>query len=488
MGVRVPPPAQTNCPLPLKGQFYLLITPLRGGGSIYKMATVTRENIGLLNDKLTVRISKEDYLQNFETSLKKQAQKASMPGFRKGMVPAGLIKKMYGQSVFTEEVIRLAEKQLVDYLTTEKLDIFAQPLPLESDSLKLDVNNPTDYDFAFEVGLKPTITIDASKFNVVRYVINVENISVEDELDRLRTRNGKMTEPETVTSDDNVLNVLFTETDENGIVVENGITKTNSLLVKYFTETFKPNLLGKKNEDVIALQLDKAFQEKELDYILQDLGLEKTNASKHFNITITKVGYVEKADLNEEFFLAAFPNSEIKTLEEAKAAIKEAIATGYAAQSRNQLHDQLYHQLIDNTATEFPEAFLKRFLQSDREHPKTAAEVEAELPSYLTAYKWSLIINKITKDNNLRVMPEDIKALAKNQLFSYMGGMNMMGENQQWADDYANRMMNDKKFVDEAYHNIINDQVFSLLESQVNANEESISYDDFAKKLHHHHH
>jgi trigger factor len=285
-----------------------------------------------------------------------------------------------------------------------------------------------------------------------------------------------------------VLNVLFTETDENGIVVENGITKTNSLLVKYFTETFKPNLLGKKNEDVIALQLDKAFQEKELDYILQDLGLEKTNASKHFNITITKVGYVEKADLNEEFFLAAFPNSEIKTLEEAKAAIKEAIATGYAAQSRNQLHDQLYHQLIDNTATEFPEAFLKRFLQSDREHPKTAAEVEAELPSYLTAYKWSLIINKITKDNNLRVMPEDIKALAKNQLFSYMGGMNMMGENQQWADDYANRMMNDKKFVDEAYHNIINDQVFSLLESQVNANEESISYDDFAKKLHHHHH
>jgi trigger factor len=451
------------------------------------MATVTRENIGLLNDKLTVTISKEDYLKNFEASLRKQAQKASIPGFRKGMVPAGLIKKMYGQSIFNEEIVRLAEKQLFDYLNTEKLDIFAQPLPLESNSLNLDVNNPTDYDFAFEVGLKPAITIDSSKFNLVRYVINVDDKLIEDELDRLRTRHGKMTEPETVTSDDNVLNVLFTETDDHGVAINNGVSKTNSLLVKYFTENFKPNLLGKKNDDVIALQLDKAFEEKELDFILQDLGLDKTNASKHFNITITKVGFVEKADLNEAFFIAAFPNKEIKTEEECRAAIKEDIAAAFAAQSKNQLHDQLYHALLDNTVIEFPEAFLKRWLQTSGENPKTDEEATTELPSFINSLKWNLISTKVATDNNVQVLPEDLKGFAKNQLFSYMG-MGMDVDSQPWVNDYIERMMKDKKFVEDAYYRIQTDKMFASLEAQVSAKEESISYDDFAKKLHHHHH
>src|SRR5919112_4442673 len=98
------------------------------------MATVSRENIGLLNDKLTVKLSKDDYLPAFEQAIKKYAKTANIPGFRKGMVPSGMIKKMYGTSVFTDEVLRTVEKELNNYMQQEKLDIFAQPLPLESDS------------------------------------------------------------------------------------------------------------------------------------------------------------------------------------------------------------------------------------------------------------------------------------------------------------------------------------------------------------------
>ena len=451
------------------------------------MATITRENIGLLNDKLTVTIAKTDYIDKFENSLKKQAKNANIPGFRKGMVPAGLVKKMYGQGLLTEEVVRLAEKQLFDYLETEKLDIFAQPLPIEFDSNKIDINSPTDYTFSFEVGLKPELSIDASKYTVTKYVINIEDKIVEEEVDRLRTRHGKMTEPETVTNDENVLNVLFTETDENGVDIEGGISKANSVLVKYFTEDFKPSLMGKKKDDVVALQLNKAFDDKEFEFIAQDLGLAKDDTARYFNITITKVGYVEKAELNEEFFAAAFPDKEVKTAEEVRNIVKEEIAAAYAAQSRNQIHDQIYHLLLDNTAIEFPEAFLKRWLQTSGEKPKTAEEAEKEFPSFVNSLKWTLISTQVSKDNNVQVLPDDIKAFAKNQLMGYMG-TTMLDDSQPWMEDYVNRMMQDKKFVEDSYYRIQTDKMFTALEAKVKSKEESISADDFAKKLHHHHH
>ncbi|HVX48662.1 MAG TPA: trigger factor family protein, partial [Chitinophagaceae bacterium] len=180
------------------------------------MATVTRENIAPLNDKLTVTVSKTDYLPAFEQSLKKYAKNANIPGFRKGMVPASLVKKMYGQGVFTDEILRTVEKELTGYIDAEKIDLFAQPLPLENDARALDMNNPGDYAFAFEIGLKPEINIDIAGIKVTRYKIEVTEDMINDEVNRLQIRYGKMTDPETVTCDDNVLNVQLTECDAEG--------------------------------------------------------------------------------------------------------------------------------------------------------------------------------------------------------------------------------------------------------------------------------
>ena len=213
------------------------------------MATITRENLGLLNDKLVVNVAKDDYFPAFEKSLKSYAKSANIPGFRKGMVPAGLVKKMYGQSVFTDEILRTVEKELTNYLSQEQLDIFAQPLPLDNDARKLDLNNPADYAFAFEIGLKPAIDIDVPNIHVTRYKIQVTEDMINEEVNRLQVRFGKMTEPEVVDNEENVLNVQFTESDENGNPVEGGVSKANSLLVKYFTEPVRKELFGKKKED-----------------------------------------------------------------------------------------------------------------------------------------------------------------------------------------------------------------------------------------------
>jgi trigger factor len=453
------------------------------------MASVTRENIGLLNDKLTVQLNKEDYYNGFEQSLKKYAKTANIPGFRKGMVPAGLVKKMYGQGVFNDEVLRKVEAELNAYLNNEKLEIFAQPLPLDNDAAKLDMNNPVEYTFSFEIGLKPDVKVDASKINVTRYKINVTDEMVQEEVERLQIRNGKMTEPETVTGEDNVVNVKFIECDQDGNEVEGGISKDNSLLVKYFEAGFRRNLMGKKKDDTLVLQLSKAFEDKEKEAILGDLGLSKEDGDKYFKILITKVGLVEKAELNEEFFLAVYPNKEIKSEADFRAAVKAEIDAHFDQQSRNQIFDQIYHHLVDHTEMQFPESFLKRWLQTGGEQPKTAEEAEQDYPTFVNQLKWTLVSSQLIQDNKIEVMPDDIRDFAKQQLFSYMGGqLGALGDNQQWVDDYANRMMQDRKFVEDSYHRISTDKMFTALEGQVKAKEEAISAEDFAKKLHHHHH
>ncbi len=453
------------------------------------MASVIRENIGLLNDKLTVQLSKEDYYNGFEQSLKKYAKTANIPGFRKGMVPSGLVKKMYGQGVFSDEVLRKVEAELNSYLNKEKLDIFAQPLPLENDASKLDMNNPVDYSFNFEIGLKPAFAIDPKDIHVTRFAITVTDAMVQEEVERLQIRNGKMTEPEAVTGDDNVLNVKFIESDAEGNEVEAGISKDNSLLVKYFEENFRKNLIGKKNEDIIVLQLSKAFEDKEKEAILADLGLTKEDGDKYFKLLITKVGLVERAELNEEFFLSVYPNNEIKSEDAFRNAVKAEIEGHFAQQARNQIYDQIYHHLVDHTKMDFPEAFLKRWLQSGGEQPKTAEEADKDYPTFVNQLKWTLVSSKLIEDNKIEVLPDDIRDFAKQQLFSYMGGqLGAMGDNQQWVDDYANRMMQDKKFVEDSYHRISADKLFTHLEGLVAAKEEVISAEDFAKKLHNHHH
>lgn len=461
------------------------------------MATVTRENIGLLNDKIIVKVAGEDYLPSFEKAIKSYSKSASIPGFRKGMVPAGMIRKMHGQSVFTDEVLKSVEKELTNYVNTEKLEIFAQPLPLdENDARRIDMNNPSEYAFAFEVGLKPEFSIaNLGAEKITRNKVTVTDEMVNDELNRLQMRHGKMTDPEAVTGDDNVINVTFIETDEAGNEVEGGTRKDNSLLVKYFSPSFRPNLIGKKKDDTLQLQLKTGFEDKEREWVLQDLGIDPGDAGvtdKFFKLEITKVGLVEKAEMNEEFFKAAYPAKEINSEEELRNALREDIQTQWDRQSRNHMQHEIYHVLLEHTNIDFPELFLKRWIQTGGEKPKTPEEVEHEFPGFINQLKWNLITDKITHENNIEVKKEDIEDFARQQLFGYMGGnmLDASGAEQPWVTDYIARMMQDRKFVEDAYHRIQTNKVFDWAETQVNAVEKPVSAEEFTKELekHQHHH
>lgn len=453
------------------------------------MATVSRENIGWLNDKLTVTLSKNDYLPAFEQSIKKYAKSANIPGFRKGMVPSGMIKKMHGSSVFTDEVLKTVEKELNKYIQEEKPEIIGQPLPLDFNARRLDMNNPSDYAFAFEIGLRPEINIDLKSINVTRHKVNVTEAMIEEEVDRLRVRYSKMTDPEEVTTEDNALNVTFTESDAEGNEIEGGLSKGNSLLVKDFAPTFCQQLMGKRKDDNVILQLNQAFDEKEREWVIVDLGISKDDTAsleKYFKMIITNIGLVEKPEMNEEFFSQAFPGRNISNEEDFRKAVKETFEQQWEVQTRNQLHDQIYHQLVDNLHTEFPEEFLKRWMQKGQEEPKTAEEAEKEYPSFANSLKWTLITNQLTNQFEISVETAEIKDFAKQQIMRYMSAQST--EEAPWLDSYAESMLKDKKFVENTYYQLQTTKLFNVLEPQVNVIEDLVTPEELAGMQHQHSH
>lgn len=454
------------------------------------MATVTRENIGDLHDKLTVKVSKEDYLPSFDKKLKEYSKTANIPGFRKGMVPAGMIKKMYGSSIFTDEILKSVEKELYTWLNKERPEIFGQPLPLNNDMRSVDMNNPGDYEFGFEIGLKPDYTLaDVSKAKVTLHKVEATDAMVDEEIARMQVKGGKMTEPETIDNEENVLNIMFTEADKDGNAVEGGISKENSVILKYLTAATQKKFMGKKVGETVTVQLSKAFDDDKLEMFLQDLGFvkdDKEAAKKYFNLEVVKIGLVEKRELTEDFFKEIFPDKDIKTEAELREALKQEIEKYWEGQSRNQLQDQLYHYLIDETKMEFPADFLKRWLQTGGEKEKSAEQVEAEFPAFNNQLKWTLISDKLIKDNKLEVGNEELREYMKMEVMRYFGTMNL-GEDTSWLESYIDRMMKDEKQVDASYRRLITDKLFNFIEGQVKPKEKVVSPEELNAMQHHHH-
>ncbi|UYQ93318.1 trigger factor [Chitinophaga horti] len=458
------------------------------------MATVTRENIGLLNDKITVKVSQEDYLPNFDKAVKHFTKTANIPGFRKGMVPAGMVKKMHGQAIFADEVIKTVEKELTGYLQTEKLEIFGQPLPLETNSLNFDHNAPAEYNFDFEVGLKPSFEVDPllAKTSLTKYNVTVTDTMLDEEIDRMRLKGGEMSEPESITSEDNVITVTFDESDSKGTLTEGGIKKENTLLVKNFTAAIQEKLQGKKANDTITIQLSKAFDNERLEWILKDLGLDaadKDAAKKYFTLAITKVGLITKKELNEAFFNEVYPGQNITTEEAFRAKLKEEMAKYWAQEAKNHMHNDLFETLVHETPIELPKAFLVRWLQTGGEKPKTAEEAAAEYPNFDHQLRWTLISDKLIRDNKLEVSFDELKDNMKAKIMGYFGQVGgATGEAPEWLDSYMERLLQDEKQVDQTYREMITTKLFDWAETKVKVKNEDITAEEFVKLPHKHHH
>jgi trigger factor len=375
-------------------------------------------------------------------------------------------------------------------LDTEKPDIFAQPLALDADIRSMDVNDPMDYEFGFEIGLKPSFQIaPLDKAKIILHKVTVTDEMVAEEVSRMQEKGAKVTEADTIDSEQNQITLLFTECDKDGAIVEAAIQQEIPLLLRDITAASQKQLKGKKKDDTLVIQLSKAIEADKLESILQGLGYEKDDkaaAKKFFQLTIVKVAFVENRELNAEFFNEVFPGAAVATEEEFRKKLKEEIEQYWEGQSRNQLHDQLYHHLLDETEIEFPAEFLKRWLQTGSEQRKTAQQAEEEYPTFCSQLKWTLISDKLVKDNNLQVTPEELKASMKAEVMRYFGTMSL-GDDTSWLDSYVEQMMKDEKQVDASYRRMMTDKLFKYAESQVKPKEKQVTSDELTGMQHHHH-
>lgn len=460
------------------------------------MPSVSQETIGTYHEKITVKLSKDDYMPAVDKALKKYSKDANIPGFRKGMVPVGIIRKMYGQSVFADEVLGVAGRALEQHLIENKAEIFARPLPASNqEPHNFDINQPTDYTFEFEIGTRPAFTIPLveKKQTMPYYKVIVSHDMLQEEIEKLQYKAGDMQEADDISSENNVLSVTFDEITADGANVEGGVKKENSFLLKYFTPALQSKLFGKKKDDIVTFGLREAFDEKMLPAILNDLGLanEDANKDKHFQLTITKLELIDPAPLTKETFEKIYPGRNLETETEFKDVLTEEIQRYWDGQAQIRLHNEIFETLVHETPITMPVDFLKRWMSVGGEQYVAPEEVEKSYGSFDHHMRWQLISEQLVKQYGLEVEDEELEAGARRQIMSYFSSYGQMPSfDDEWMEPLVKKQLADTKFRDELYNKIMTDKLFYVLEQELKLEEKHVSLEEFVKlpSAHHHHH
>ncbi len=457
------------------------------------MATVTRESIGNLHDKLVVKITKEDYLPSFESALKKYGKNANIPGFRKGNVPAGMVKKMYGQSVFVEEVLNSANRELQNYLQEHKPEIFAQPVAMENNDLKFDMNQPSDFDFSFEIGLKPDFEITPlnKKGSITRYKIKVSDKLVNDEVENISRRAGKVENPESFENDTDIVYASYEPCDAAGNVAEGAAKTEDVVTLEQMPKKLAEQLKGIKPEGTIVFKPADVCTEEELADFMKS-ALRKADAPEaaqdYYKLTLTKIGRLIPREMNEEFYAEAFPGAEIKDEATFKERVSQELEKETERIAKDRIQNEIFETLVHETPLQLPVDFLKIWLRKGGEQEKTAEEVEQEFPSFDHQLRWTLISDKLIRDYGIQVSFDEVMSDVKSKVMAYFG---MKADDEApWMESYMEKMSKDEKTMDETYRRLLFDKLFVKLEEVLEVVQEEVSEEEFSKLApsHHHHH
>ncbi|MBZ9628690.1 trigger factor [Psychroflexus sp. CAK57W] len=436
---------------------------------------ITREDKDQLNSVVKINIEKNDYSPKVEKILKDYRRTANIPGFRKGMVPMGMIKKQYGQAVLVDEVNKLLQDSLNSYITEEKIDILGNPLPMPQDDLNWESD---EYTFEFELGLAPKFDVTLEGEGPVTYYnISADEEMIDNQIKTIQRQYGKLVTQEEVKDGFTVVGTFHNE--EEGI--ENEATfKVDDIDGK----TNKKELLGAKVGDQVILKSNKLF--KDDDTLARHLGLEKEKAENlkvELTFTIKEINEQILAELNQELFDKAFGEGEVTSEKEAKEKIAEQSKETFKQQGDQQFFNDVTEHLIEKADMELPSEFLQKWLQTQGEKQLTTEEAKEEYEKSEKGIKYQLIEAQIAKNNDIKIEVEDIKKVAKEKIKMQMQQFGQMDFPEDQMDGIIQNLMSNEEQVKQFSEEVMVQKLLQLYKDKMEVEEKDITYKEFVDKI-----
>lgn len=432
---------------------------------------ITRNNLDALNAVVTVEIAKADYASKVEATLKNYAKTANIPGFRKGNVPFGMVKKQYGKAILFDEVNKLLQENLNQYLVDEKLDILGNPLPRINENFNWDAD---DFTFEFELGLAPTfeVNLDAAK-NVVNYKIVADDQLLEDQVTRIRKQYGKMSPAEEVGKDSDVSGTFLN--------AEKNIDAPAQINAGIFKDkkTWKA-FEGKKVGDVVTVNTKGLFDDdhKLMDYLRVGHDLVH-GLAVDVDFKIEEITNTEPAELNQELFDKLFGAGNVSSVEDIKAKIKEDAERQFAQQSEQKFLNDVTESLLQNTTFDLPSEFLKKWLQTAGEQPLTPEQAAEEFAKSENGLRYQLIEGKIMSQNNLQITFEDLKAYTAELIKKQMAQFGQMDPSDADVDNIVARVLSNQEEVKRLSEQVMSQKMLNLFKEKVKAKTKEVTYQEF---------
>ena len=434
---------------------------------------IVREQHGENNSLIRVTVGEADYGQEVEKALRDYRRKANIPGFRPGMVPMGIIRKMYGKGVVAEQSYRTASNAVFEYLQKEGIDYLGDVIPAEEQGA-FDFENNTEFEFVFEIGEAPAINLELSDKDKLTYnKIKVDKKMHDDYRSNYLRRYGRLVDVDTVTSDE-----ALTVTLDNG---DMNVADAYVGLISMSEEERKP-FLGKKVGDKMHVNINELYKNPaQRAACLQVKENELEGINPEFEMEITKIRKFAEPELNEEFFKMAFPQGDVTDEAGFDKLIDAQIESELRRESDYLFTLQLRDYLVKKADLKMPEAFLKRWLYTINEGKFTMEEIEKDFDQFLKMFTWNYLQKHFIKADNLTVTKEEAAAEAKALAAAQFAQYGMPSAPDDMLAGYAEKILADKEQGQKIYEKLFETKVVEDVKSKIKVTEKSVSAEDFAK-------
>lgn len=443
---------------------------------------IVKENIDSLNAVLKVKITPTDYEERVKKALNEYRKKARIPGFRPGMAPMGMVKKMVGNSALVEEINKLLSEHLVHWIKDNDLQILGQPLP-KAPEKPIDWDTQSEFEFYFELGLEPAFTIPAlENISLKTYTVEVDDQLIDQSVSDAGKRYGKIINPEEAGSED-ILYGHFEPCDASGNSLQDGHYHSTILIGMVPDEETKNKLIGMKPEQTVLLEALKTWRDTEDIKARFHVDEEKAKSMHYLSFKLEKISRVMPAEANQELFDKIYGEGVIKSEEEFRARIKSELEKNIAMDADFKLKNDLKEKILSECAFELPNEFLKRWILSNNEKPISLQQLESEYPGYARMLRWQLIENRLVKENNIQVAWEDVKQYTRELLAGQFERMGMPIPDENELNQSVDRVLQNNEETKRLFDNLYELKLFTLFKSKVQTQPEIVSYEEFLKLL-----